>query len=105
MLERTPAFSGITGAVDLFQGISSCPPEEVVDETSLVLESPEQELVASLLSVGRRKRKRKRYETSIENLPTSAADLLPLQQQVLVKQMAVFQLSCLNKRAEGVLST
>ena len=39
MLEGTPAFSGITGAVDLFQGTSSCPPDEDVDGSFLILES------------------------------------------------------------------
>ena len=49
MLGGTPAFAGITGAVDLFKPTSSCPPEDAVEQNSLVLESPEQEVVLVIL--------------------------------------------------------
>ena len=57
MLGGTPAFAGITGAVDLFKPTLSCPPEDAVEQNSLVLESPEQEVVTSHTSDGSRKRK------------------------------------------------
>ena len=83
MLGGTPAFSGIIGAVDLFQATSSCPHEEVVDESCLVLESPEQEVLTCNISDGSRKRKRKRSNENTSYRTLSAHDLLPLQHEVL----------------------
>ena len=90
MLGGTPAFAGITGDVDLFKPTSSCPPEDAVEQNSLVIESPEQEVVTSHTSDGSRKRKHKRSNENSSIRTISAQDLLPLQQEVLWQQMAVF---------------
>ena len=74
MLGGTPA---ITGAVDLFKPTSSCPPEDAVERNSLVLESPEQEVVTSHTSDGSRKRKHKRSNENSSIRTISAKDLLP----------------------------
>ena len=104
MLGGTPAFAGITGAVDLFKPTSSCPPEDAVEQNSLVLESSEQEVVTSLTSDGSRKRKHKRSNENSSIRTISAQDLLPLQQEVLWQQMAVFsaQLALINEQREYI---
>ena len=104
LFEDTPEFIGITGAVDLFQASSSCPPEDVVEESSLVLKSSEQEVVTSHLSDGKRKRKHKRRNENPPFRTSSAFNLLPLQQEVLSQQMAVFSAQ-LELAEQRVLST
>ena len=97
---NTPAFSGISGAADLFQTpaenneipiatpVSAAVPDEV--EGTPILESPEVE-IPTTYKTSKKSRKRRRTvkeNDSVELL--KAADLLPLQQEVLFQQMAVF---------------
>ena len=88
MLSRTPAFTGISGSVDLFQPPTALLPQqtEIIEASDVtpVFDGPEVDV--SSRPVGNRKRKR-----SIEqpNHIISVCDLLPLQQEVLWKQMEV----------------
>ena len=90
--------------MDLFQATSSYPHEEVVDESCLVLESPEQEVLTCNISDGSRKRKRKRSNENTSYRTLSAHDLLPLQHEVLCQQMAVFsaQLALIDEQREYI---
>ena len=95
MFQNTPAFSGISGAVDLFQAsaiastVSATGPGE--SEGTPILESPEIE-IPTTYKASNKSRKRRRtvdeQDDSVELL--KAADILPLQQEVLFQQMAVF---------------
>ena len=102
MPEGTSAFSGITGSTDLFEGTSNSLPEElVIESSSMILDVPEV-TVNNSIAVGIRTRKRKRSgeKSSVRSL--SASDLLPLQQEVLCKQMEVFsvQLALIEEQRE-----
>ena len=90
MLEGTPAFSGITGSADLFEGPSNSLPEELVIESSSMIIDAQEVLVNNSFTVGIRPRKRKRSAEKSSVRSLSASDLLPLQQEVLCKQMEVF---------------
>ena len=91
MFKDTPAFSGISGTVDLFQvpsdGVSPVFCEEIPPAVHEV------EVKTSYVAKGR-SRKRKRENSPIDSqhdkLKDSAADLIPLQRDVLFQQMAVF---------------
>ena len=89
MLWSTPAFTGISGSVDLFQPLTTLLPSqtEIFEASAItpVFEVPE--VTVSSLPVGNRKCKR-----SIEqpNHIISLCDFHPLQQEVLCKQMEVF---------------
>ena len=114
MLEGTPAFSGISGSVDLFQGPLMSPSAHTsaadlhLNESSSMVPVPEElEAVDSsrpaytgAVTIGR-SRKRKR---TTENLAPilSACDLLPLQHEVLCKQLDVFsaQLDLIEEQRE-----
>ena len=95
MFQNTHAFSGISGAADLFQApaiastASATGPDEF--EGTPILESPEIE-IPTTYKTSKKSRKRRRTvderDDSVELL--KAADLLPLQQEVLFQQMAVF---------------
>ena len=102
MFQNTPAFIEISGAVDLFQAPSVGSHEITSASTVLVagpvefegtpvLESSEVEIQATS-KTSKKSRKRRRtvdeQDDSVECL--KAADLLPLQQEVLFQQMAVF---------------
>ena len=101
MLSSTPAFIGISGSVDLFQPPTTLlPPQTEIIEASAVtpvFEGPE--VTVSSRPVGNRNRKR-----SIEqpNYIIPVCDLLPLQQEVLCKQMEVFsaQLQLIEEQRE-----
>ena len=101
MFSSTPAFTGISGSVDLFQPPTTLlPPQTEIIEASAVtpvFEGPE--VTVSSRPVGNRKRKR-----SIEqpNHMISVCNLLPLQQEVLCKQMEVFsaQLQLIEEQRE-----
>ena len=100
MLSRTPAFTRISGSVDLFQPPTTLPPQtEIIEASAItpVFEGPE---VTVSRPVGNRKRKR-----SIEqpNHIISVCDLLPLQQEVLCKQMGIFRSITATRGAEEVL--
>ena len=89
MFSSTPAFTRICGSVDLFKAATAFPSHTEISETSAVppvFEGPEV-IVVSNRPEGSRKRKR-----SIEqpNQSTSVSDLLPLQREVLLKQMEAF---------------
>ena len=101
MFSSTPAFTGICGSVDLFQAPTALPSHTEISETSEVtpvFEGPEVTVVSNRPE-GRRKRMR-----SIEqpNQPISVSDLLPLQREVLLKQMEVFsaQLQLIEEQRE-----
>ena len=114
MLEGTPAFSSISGSVDLFQGPLMLPPTHTSaadlhlnESSSMVPGLEELEAVDSsrpgytgAVTIGR-SRKRKR---TTENLAPilSACDLLPLQHEVLCKQLDVFsaQLDLIEEQRE-----
>ena len=95
MFETTPAFCGISGAIDNFvipapentQSIDS-----VVDTS--ILDAPEIELPTTYRP-GKKCRKRRRVladddgQAKIQD-PLRAAELIPLQQEVLHQQLAVF---------------
>ena len=95
MFETTPAFCGISGAIDNFvipapentQSIDS-----VVDTS--ILDAPEIE-VPTTYRPGKKCRKRRRVladddgPAKIQD-PVRAAELIPLQQEVLHQQLAVF---------------
>ena len=86
MFSSTPAFTGICGSIDLFQAPTALPSHTEISETSVVMpvfEGPEVTAVSNRPE-GRRKRKK-----SIEQ-STSVSDLLPLQREVLLKQIEVF---------------
>ena len=90
MFSSTPAFTGICGSVDLFQAPTALPSHTEISETRAVtpvFEGSAEVTVVNNRPEGRRKRKR-----SIEqpNQSTSVSDLLPLQREVLLKQMEVF---------------
>ena len=95
MFQNNPAFSGISGASDLLQApaiastVSAAGPNEYEDTP--ILESPEIE-IPTTYKTSKKSRKRRRtvdeQDDSVELL--KAADLLPLQQEVLFQQMAVF---------------
>ena len=100
MFQNTPAFIGIPGAVDLFQtpvgnneltSASTVSAGPVEFEGTPVLESSEVE-IQTTYKTSKKSRKRRRtvdeQDDSVECL--KAADLLPLQQEVLFQQMAVF---------------
>ena len=102
MFSSTPAFNGICGSVDMFQAPTALPSHTEISETSEVtpvFEEPAEVTVVSSRPEGRRKRKR-----SIEqpNQSTSVSDLLPLQREVLLKQMEVFsaQLQLIEEQRE-----
>ena len=99
MFSSTPAFTGICGSVDMFQAPTAFPSHTEISETSEVtpvFEEPAEVTVVSSRPEGRRKRKR-----SIEQ-STSVSDLLPLQREVLLKQMEVFsaQLQLIEEQRE-----
>ncbi|KAI6650212.1 Myb-related transcription factor, partner of profilin-like [Oopsacas minuta] len=98
IFSSTPAFTGICGSVDMFQAPTALPSHTEISESSEVtpvFEGPEVTVVNSRPE-GRRKRKR-----SIEQ-STSVSDLLPLQREVLLKQMEVFsaQLELIEEQRE-----
>ena len=101
MLLSTPAFTGISGSVDLFQlPTTLLPPQTEIIEASAVtpvFEPPE--VTVSSCSVGNRKRKR---SLKLPNHMVSVCDLLPLQQEILCKQMEVFsaQLQLIEEQRE-----
>ena len=103
MFQNTPAFNGISGAADLFQApaenneipiastVSAAGPIEF--EGTPIFESPEIEIPTIYTrKTSKKSRKRRRIvdeqDDSVEFL--KAADLLPLQQEFLFQQMAVF---------------
>ena len=99
MFEMTPAFSGISGAIDHFvipaPAAENTRPVDFAVDTSIV-ESPEIE-VPTTYPLGKKCRKRRRV--SADNGPAKnqqhpvemrAADLFPLQQEVLHQQLVVF---------------
>ena len=105
MLEGTPAFSGISGSVDLFQGPLMSPSTHTSaadlplnESSSMVPVLEELEAVDSsrpaYIGAVTIERNRKRKRTT-ENLASilSACDLLPLQHEVLCKQLDVFSAS------------
>ena len=99
MFSSMPAFTGICGSVDMFQAPTALPSHTEISETSEVtpvFEEPAEVTVVSSRPEGRRKRKR-----SIEQ-STSVSDLLPLQREVLLKQMEVFsaQLQLIEEQRE-----
>ena len=85
MFQNTPAFSGISVA----STVSAAGPDE--SEGTPILESREIE-IPTTYKASKKSRKRRRTvderDDSVELL--KAADLLPLQQEVLFQQMAVF---------------
>ena len=88
MLSSTPAFTGISGSFDLFEPPTTLPPQTEISEACAVPAVFErQEVIATSRPEGSRTRKR-----GIEqpNHILSVCDLLPLQQEVLCKQMEVF---------------
>ena len=95
MFQNTPTFSGILGAADLFQApaitstVSAAGRDE--SEDTPILESPEIE-IPTTYKESKKSRNRRRtvdeQDDSVEFL--KAADLLPLQQEVLFQQLAVF---------------
>ena len=102
MFSSTPAFTGKCGSVDLFQAPTALPSHTEISETSEVtpvFEGPAEITVVSSRPEGRRKRNR-----SIEQpyQSTSVSDLLPLQREVLLKQMEVFsaQLQLIEEQRE-----
>ena len=113
MFQNTPAFIGISGAVNLFQvpvgnneitsasTVSVAGPVEF--EGTPVLESSEVE-IQTTYKTSKKSRKRRRtvdeQDDSVECL--KAADLLPLQQEVLFQQMNVFsaQLQLIEEQRE-----
>ena len=102
MLEGTPAFSGIKRSANLFEGPSNSLPEElVIESSSMIIDAPKV-LVNNSSTVGicPRKLKRSAEKSSVRSL--SASDLLPLQQEVLCKQMEVFsaQLAFVEEQRE-----
>ena len=99
MFETTPAFSGISGAVDNFVSPPPASSEQIpqigyVDET-LILDAPE---VPNIVNRNEKKSRKQRRDPADDQRPTEfqqqsemkAADLLPLQQEVVFQQMAVF---------------
>ena len=105
MYQNTPSFSGISGAAGFFQTpaiastLSAANPEEFEDTP--ISESPEIE-IPTTNKASKKSRKRRRavdeQDDSVELL--KAANLLPLQQEVLFQQMAVFsaQLQLIEKQ-------
>ena len=104
MFQNTPAFIGISGPVDLFQtpvgnneipiasnSITASAEDPVEFEGSPILESPEVE-TPTTYKPSKKSRKRRRTVDDQDDLVEllSAADLLPLQWEVLFQQMAVF---------------
>ena len=98
---RTPAFTGISGSVDLFQS-----PTNITSSSNRIIEASVvtpvfdvPEVTVSSRPVGNRNRKR-----SIEqpNHIISVCNLLPLQQEELCKQMEVFstQLHLIEEQRE-----
>ena len=101
MFSSTPAFIGICGSVNLFQAPTPLPSHTEISETSAVtpvFEEPEVTVVSNHPE-GRRKRKRS-IEQPIQS--TSVSDFLPLQREVLLKQMEVFsaQLQLIEEQRE-----
>ena len=99
MFETTPAFSGISGAVDNFVSPPPASSEQIpqigsVDET-LILDAPE---VPNIVNRNEKKSRKRRRDPADVQRPTEfqqqsemkAADLIPLQQEVVFQQMAVF---------------
>ena len=112
MFETTPAFSGISGAVDNFaqpaaESSQPTPQRDSVEDTAM-LGTYECD-VPTTYQIGKKSRKRRRISADDER-PTEiqqqvgmrAADLLPLQQEVLFQQMAVFsaQLQLIEEQRE-----
>ena len=97
MFKDTPAFSGVSGAVDLSQPpCSSSTQPLLVGIDSSILESPEVE-IQQFPSPSKINRKRKlshsEWESAVEireEVQMQATDLLPLQIDVLEQQMKVF---------------
>ena len=113
MFESTPAFGGISGAVDNF-----VVPHENTEPSSQgdyavdvpIQDAPEVE-VPTLHQVSKKSRKRKRLSgTELHDCPSGSerrvemrtSDLLPLQQEVLLQQMKVFsaQLALIEEQRE-----
>ena len=122
MSQNTPAFSGILGAVDHFQtpaenneapvvstesAASPVPTASKVSavecEDTPILDPPEVEIL-SYHQASKKSRKRRRAVDEPDNSEEilKAADLLPLQQEVLFQQMAVFsaQLQLIEEQRE-----
>ena len=108
MFETTPAFCGISGAIDNFV-IQA--PENTQSIDTLILEAPEIE-VPQQLNIGKKYRERRRVSgdddgpTKIQHpVETRVAELLPLQYEVLHQQLAVFsaQLQLIEKQREYYL--
>ena len=122
MFQNTPAFRGILGAVDHFQVPSENNEAPVVStesaagpvptastvsavesEDTPILDPPEVEIL-TYHRTSKKSRKRRRTvddpDNSVEIM--KAADLLPLQQEVLFQQMAVFsaQLQLIEEQRE-----
>ncbi|KAI6661407.1 hypothetical protein LOD99_13278 [Oopsacas minuta] len=98
MFSSTPAFSGICGSVDMFQAPTTLPSHTEISESrevTLVFEGPEVTVVNS--HPERRYRRKRSIEQS-----TKVSDLLPLQREVLLKQMEVFsaQLQLIEEQRE-----
>ena len=89
MLSSTPAFTGISGSVDLFQlPTTLLPPQtEIIEASDVTPVFEGSEATGSSRPVGNQKLK-----GSIEqpNHMISVCTLLPLQQEVLCKQMEAF---------------
>ena len=114
MLEDTPAFSCISGSVDLFQGPLMFPPTHTSaadlhlnESISMVPVLEELEAVDSsrpeYTGAVTFERSRKCKRTSENLIPIlSACDLLPLQHEVLCKQLDVFpaQLDLIKEQRE-----
>ena len=108
MLKDTPAFSRVSGAVDLFQPPCSSSTQPLsVEIDSYILESPEVE-IQQIPRPTKMNRKRKRphsgWKSAVEigGVQMQAADLLPLQKDVLEQQMKVFsaQLQLIEEQRE-----
>ena len=112
MFKDTPAFSGVLDAVDLFQPPCSSSTQPLsVEIDSSILESPEVD-IQQIPRPSKMNRKRKRphseWESAVEigeGVQMQAADLLPLQKDVLEQQMKVFpaQLQLIEEQGRSIV--
>ena len=93
MFQNTPAFREISGlfqAPAIASAVSAAGPDEFEDTP--ILESPAEIEIPTTYKASKKSQKKRRtvdeQDDSVELL--KAADLLPLQQEVLFQQMAVF---------------
>ncbi|KAI6658926.1 hypothetical protein LOD99_10886 [Oopsacas minuta] len=98
MSSSTPAFTGTCGSIYMFQAPTALPSHTEISESSEVtpvFEGP------GVTVVNSRPEGRRRRNGSIEQ-STKVSDLLPLQREVVLKQMEVFsaQLQLIEKQRE-----